>query len=192
MDILYACDENYLRHAAASMVSLCESHRDKPNVRLHLLSNGAKPESIAKLKNMLAGYGRELHVWELEDIRRWFDFEVFVGGFTLSTMARLLVGRVLPPEVHRVLYLDCDTIVSDDLTGLETFDMQGCPIALVQEPTINHNRLPVLGLKPESRYFNAGVLLIDMDRWRAENTEKTVLDYYRERERSSLPRIRTR
>ena len=54
MDILYACDENYLRHAAASMVSLCESHRDKPNVRLHLLSNGAKPESIAKLKDMLA------------------------------------------------------------------------------------------------------------------------------------------
>ena len=85
MDILYACDENYLRHAAASMVSLCESHRDKPNVRLHLLSNGAKPESIAKLKDMLAVYGRELHVWELEDIRRWFDFEVFVGGFTLST-----------------------------------------------------------------------------------------------------------
>ena len=179
MDYLYASDENYLRHAAASMVSLCEHQPAGAQVHIHLLDTGAKPESIAQLKALVAGYGRELTVWPLGDLRHWFDFEIFAGGFTVSAMGRLLAGRVLPEEVHRVLYLDCDTIVLDDLSPLETLDMQGCPVGMVQEPTVSHKRLPVLGLPETSRYCNSGVLLMDLDRWRAEETEKAIFDYYR-------------
>lgn len=40
MNILYASDENYLRHAAASMVSLCEHTPPEAELRFHLLSMG--------------------------------------------------------------------------------------------------------------------------------------------------------
>ena len=181
MNILYASDENYLRHAAASMVSLCEHTPPEAELRFHLLSMGVSSQGAQRLRDTLAPYGRELCLWELGDLRKWFDFSVNSRGFALSTLARLFVGRVLPEDVHRVLYLDCDTLPLEDLSALEQFDLKGCPLAMVQEPTARHSRKRELGLTPEQPYFNAGVLLIDLDRWRAEGTEKTVLDYYREK-----------
>ena len=181
MNILYASDENYLRHAAASMVSLCEHTPPEAELRFHLLSMGVSSQGAQRLRDTLAPYGRELCLWELGDLRKWFDFSVNSRGFALSTLARLFVGRVLPEDVHRVLYLDCDTLPLEDLSALEQFDLKGCPLAMAQEPTARHSRKRELGLTPEQPYFNAGVLLIDLDRWRAEGTEKTVLDYYREK-----------
>ena len=181
MNILYASDENYLRHAAASMVSLCEHTPPEAELRFHLLSMRVSSQGAQRLRDTLAPYGRELCLWELGDLRKWFDFSVNSRGFALSTLARLFVGRVLPEDVHRVLYLDCDTLPLEDLSALEQFDLKGCPLAMAQEPTARHSRKRELGLAPEQPYFNAGVLLIDLDRWRAEGTEKTVLDYYREK-----------
>lgn len=181
MNILYASDENYLRHAAASIVSLCEHTPPEAELRFHLLSMGVSSQGAQRLRDTLAPYGRELCLWELGDLRKWFDFSVNSRGFALSTLARLFVGRVLPEDVHRVLYLDCDTLPLEDLSALEQFDLKGCPVAMAQEPTARHSRKRELGLAPEQPYFNAGVLLIDLDRWRAEGTEKTVLDYYREK-----------
>ncbi len=178
MNILYASDENYLRHAAASMVSLCEHTPPTSALSFHLLSMGVSERGAAQLQEALAPFGRTLRVWELGDLRKWFDFSVNSRGFALSTLARLFVGRVLPAEIHRVLYLDCDTLPLEDLSPLERFDMQGCPLAMVQEPTVRRSRKLELGLAPDQPYFNAGVLLIDLDRWRAEGVEKTVLDYY--------------
>ena len=172
MNILYASDENYLRHAAASMVSLCEHTPPEAELRFHLLSMRVSSQGAQRLRDTLAPYGRELCLWELGDLRKWFDFSVNSRGFALSTLARLFVGRVLPEDVHRVLYLDCDTLPLEDLSALEQFDLKGCPLAMAQEPTARHSRKRELGLAPEQPYFNAGVLLIDLDRWRAEGHGK--------------------
>ena len=118
MNILYASDENYLRHAAASMVSLCEHTPPEAELRFHLLSMGVSSQGAQRLRDTLAPYGRELCLWELGDLRKWFDFSVNSRGFALSTLARLFVGRVLPEDVHRVLYLDCDTLPLEDLSAL--------------------------------------------------------------------------
>lgn len=181
MNVLYASDENYLRHAAASMVSLCSHTPAQSPLRIHLLSMGVSAQGTQLLREMLAGYGRELCVWELGDLRRWFDFPVNPRGFSLSALARLFLGRVLPEDVHRVLYLDCDTLPLEDLSPLDDFDLQGCPLAMVQEPTVRHDHVRELGIPAEQPYFNSGVLLIDLDRWRAEGTEETVLAYYRQK-----------
>lgn len=179
MNYLYASDERYLPHAAASIVSLCEHTPPDAEAQLHLLSMGIQPESSRALQELAGRYGRTLRIWEMGDLETWFGHAVDTGGFALSAMARLFLARVLPEDIHRVLYLDCDTIILEDLSSLERLDMQGCPVGMVQEPTVRHDRLTRLGLTPETVYHNSGVLLIDLDRWRAENTEQTVLDYFR-------------
>ena len=70
MNILYASDENYLRHAAASMVSLCEHTPPEAELRFHLLSMGVSSQGAQRLRDTLAPYGRELCLWELGDLRK--------------------------------------------------------------------------------------------------------------------------
>lgn len=60
------------------------------------------------------------------------------------------MGRVLPEDVHRVLYLDCDTLPLEDLSALEQFDLKGCPLAMAQEPTARHSRKRELAWPPSS------------------------------------------
>ena len=178
MDFIYASDENYVRHAAASMVSLMENNRQADEVVFHFLSMGIKSESKRILEELCARYGRRVTVYELGDLKNWFSFEFNARGFAQSTLARLLVGRILPEKVERALYVDCDTIVLDDLSPLFSLDMGRNYVGMVAEPTATKGRRVQLALKDEQPYFNAGILLINLKLWRQENAEKQVLDYY--------------
>jgi len=73
-----------------------------------------------------------------------------------------------------VLYLDCDLVVSGDLEGLWQTDLQGSYLAAVPEPYLVTSHW---GFGPEDTYFNSGVLLIDVARWREENLLPALLQF---------------
>ena len=103
------------------------------------------------------------------------------GYQSRATYGRLFIGDLLPPDLSRVLYLDCDLIVLDDLLQLTEFDMQGFPIAAVVDsgaPVFGHGMgcWREAALDPRTAYFNAGVMLIDLDEWRTSNIGGRSLD----------------
>lgn len=178
MHILYASDEHYVRHAAASMVSLIEHNAGQGHV-IHYLSMGVSEESLGRLQALCETNGWEFQPHELGDIHAWFDFSVNARGFAPSALARLFLGRILPESVTRVIYLDCDTIVLDNLAPLWETDMGEKCIGMVPEPTVTKARRAHLGMPDSVSYCNSGVLLIDLAQWRAQHVEETVLNYYR-------------
>lgn len=131
MHFLYAADENYVRHAAASMLSLLDSNKEAESLTVHMLSMGITEKSQQALRELAKPYGREVCIYELGDISRWFDFSFNARGFASSTLARLLLGRVLPESIDRVLYIDCDTVVLQPLDELFTLDMGNCYLGMV-------------------------------------------------------------
>jgi len=97
-----------------------------------------------------------------------------------ATYARVLLGDFLP-GIDRVIYLDTDTVVVGDLTELAAFDLAGCTLGAVDDPLIaGVYARRLLGPDPGRtlkipRYFNAGVMLIDLSRWRRSRvTERTI------------------
>ena len=46
------------------------------------------------------------------------------------------------------------------------------------EPTVYQEMKETIGMKPEDAYFNSGVILMDLARWRAEDVLKKLLDFY--------------
>lgn len=182
MHVLYATDENYVRHAAASMMSLLEHNRAAHELTVHILSMGISGESRARLAALAAPYGRSVQVYELGDIRQWFDFSFNPRGFSASALARLFLGRILPESVERIIYLDCDTVVQDELATLFATPLEGCYLGMVAEPTCPKARRAHLGMPDSQPYFNSGVLLIDLKRWREEDAEGQVLAYYKSKD----------
>lgn len=184
MNIVYASNEAYVRHMAASMVSLLEKNQGARQLTIYVLSIGITEESRKKLSGMVEQYGRRLCFIELSDIRRKFEFDVDTRGFDISAMGRLFVGRLLPQKVIRVLYLDCDTIVTGPLGKLWNQDLQGKILGAVMEPTIYQAVRSDIGLGEGEPYFNSGVLLIDLKRWRDARAEQKLLDFYRSKDGS--------
>jgi lipopolysaccharide biosynthesis glycosyltransferase len=108
-----------------------------------------------------------------------------------AAYARLLAADILPQDLSRVIYLDSDLLVLDDLSTLWRTPMDGawclavpdiaCPFIDARHADSNFLRAspyfatiaPVknwrsLGLRAADHYFNSGVLVIDLDAWRRE------------------------
>lgn len=82
--------------------------------------------------------------------------------------ARLLVGDLIPDDAVRCLYLDTDVVACTDPGPLLRHPLDGAVLGAVangtpEDDAIQRRRLGLSG----GRYFNSGVLLIDVERWRA-------------------------
>ena len=106
------------------------------------------------------------------------------GHVSPSTYDRLTIGRVLPSALSRILWLDCDLLVMDDLSVVFDAEMDGAWALAVPDPLVRVVSSPfgvreyrALGLAPETPYFNAGVMVVDLDAWRREQVEERALAY---------------
>ena len=206
MNIVYVSNEGYARHLGVSVCSLFDSNADEERLEVFILDTGITPDSRGKLTQIARSFGRTLTFIELKDLEKRFAVRLDTGRFDVSTMGRLFAADLLPAGVRRVLYLDCDTVVLKPLrrlweTGLGKTCIAGTAgtgtagagtagtgyvMAAVQEPTIYEEVKDYLGIRKEEPYFNAGVLLIDLKRWRAEHLTDKVISYYAEIAEQSL------
>ena len=106
----------------------------------------------------------------------------------LPTYVRLLVDQLVPESWTRLLYLDGDVLVRSDLGPLwrtPIGDAVAVGVRDYREPTVwqRHELREAytdhLGLPPDTPYCNAGVLLIDLPRWRAHEIGPRSLDFLR-------------
>jgi len=81
-----------------------------------------------------------------------------------ASCLRLFISSVLPAELERVVYLDCDILVTADLAELYGTDMGGRPVAAVRDRGMRPLYCAPLGLDARN-YFNAGMLLVDLKKW---------------------------
>ena len=97
--------------------------------------------------------------------------------YTEAASLRLLLPELLP-ELDKILYLDCDIIVRQDLTRLwnET-DLGDNYLAAVYEAAIEGQaeRFRALGCDP-AKYFNSGFLLMNLKQMRAEHVSEKLLE----------------
>ncbi|HRJ21645.1 MAG TPA: glycosyltransferase, partial [Bryobacteraceae bacterium] len=99
----------------------------------------------------------------------------------------LLLPLILPEHLDRVLFIDADTLILDDLTSLTEVELGDSTLAAVPDAAIPSCGAP-RGVKTGSRYhippgrpyFNAGILLMEIQRWRTRDLTPLALDYLRE------------
>ena len=172
MDIVLALDHNRIEPTAACLKSIECAHRGQ-HVVVHLLHSELPRRDEATLRQFCSGLEIETRLVTIDysEIRNHYH-KVPQRGFPVSCMFRLLLASYLPEEVDRVLYLDVDTIVLSSLAELFRTDL-GEHVA-----TVCHNKeghLAEFGIGPDD-YFNSGVILINLDKWRSENIERKLFE----------------
>ncbi|MBK5298869.1 MAG: glycosyltransferase family 8 protein [Vicinamibacteria bacterium] len=106
------------------------------------------------------------------------------GTMTAATYDRLLLPERLPPALGKVLWLDCDVVVTADIARLWDLDLADRALLAVQDLVVpfvssRHGVAAYrdLGLPPSMGYFNAGVMLVNLDVWRRQDLTARALDY---------------
>lgn len=165
---------------AVSIFSLIEHNRQEP-LHFHILSDGLSPENREKLRQLAEGNGKEISFYELGDLRASLSERVYgldTGRFQITTLARLLMGSLLPDTVTKALYLDADTVVLRPLHSLYKLHLGNRLAAMAPEPTIYPEVKALLGLPEKAAYYNAGVILLNLSGWREQDMEENCFSYY--------------
>lgn len=178
MDVACSTDSNYLKYAITMLLSLFDHHQGE-EVRIHLLADGLTDDEVDKVRCVVEGHGAKLMVYAVDGDYLGTLVQGCYGYITPTTYARLFLPDLLPQEVKRVIYLDCDLLVLDSLLPLweyplkETHEVGAVEDSCCANPTY-YSRLH---LSPEEhRYFNAGVLLINLEAWRKGEFVKRAVE----------------
>lgn len=178
MNVVYVSNDGYVEHLAAGLHSVYAENRDSV-VNAFVVSVGIKEENADGLRAISESFGQTLHIIEFSDIADKLGFDAEGERFNISTFGRFFLGDLLPEPIDRVIYMDSDTVVTGSLKGMWEQDLKENVVACAMEPTIYKETKEALGFKAEEPYYNAGVMLIDLDKWRRENTKDRLLEFYK-------------
>lgn len=188
--VVVACasDAKYVRPLAAMLRSLVDNLGMGRALDVYILHSG-----IGESERRAVA-----HRWPEKCAAHWLttDENAF-GGLPLwgrmpvSTYFKLALPDMLPQSVTRAIWLDCDLLVLDDIGPLWDSDLGDHPLGAVQDAVVPlvSSRFGVagygeLGIDASAEYFNAGVMVIDVDAWRRDKVQARALDYLKRFQRS--------
>ncbi|MBQ4385445.1 MAG: glycosyltransferase family 8 protein [Kiritimatiellae bacterium] len=170
---VYATDENFVYYTAVSIVSLL---RHNSGVTVVVLSDGLSSSSKLFLASRVSSYGGEFLYFDVSKQIRTLSNLGYNGYTSFLTYARIFIGDCLVGCNDRVLYLDGDTLVDGDLSSLFDFDLRGKPLAFAPDCMPSAYR-SVISMSLNRPYFNAGVMLVDLARFRSSRVKSRFLRY---------------
>lgn len=181
--VVSAADERYAMPLAAMLGSAAAALRPGATLSAYVIDGGVRARTRARVARSLDP-ARATVEWIRPDPARLTGMPVF-GHVSLSTYYRILIPELLPAGVPRAIYVDADCIVLADLAELGDRGFEGRPLMAVPEGEMrvsSPDGLPAwreLGLPPDARCLNGGVLVLDLPAWHREGISARILGYLR-------------
>jgi lipopolysaccharide biosynthesis glycosyltransferase len=173
MHIAFSVDEKFVLPLCAMLSSFFRHHRGE-SVCIHVLA-GSLPESAQRrLQEFVQARGATYRYHAIKAAQ--FDGPPLAAAhLSNATLYRLLLPQLLP-ELDRILYLDTDLLIRRSLLPLYSADLCGLPVAAVMD-AFPENACRRLGIQEEHGYFNAGVLVMDLNALRRDRIAEHALAY---------------
>jgi lipopolysaccharide biosynthesis glycosyltransferase len=172
--VLMCINARYAQHAAVCLVSLLENNPDS-FFEVVVVSTGELADEAAKLRRSLARY--ENHTLTIRYFSRstTVNLPITAQHYSIDNYTRLWISEFFPNETKKVLYIDSDMVIVDSIQELWNTDITEWVLGAVSIP--GSDRCPIFGIPERYGYFNSGVLLVNLERWRSEKVFDRLIEY---------------
>ena len=190
VEIASAADENYAMPLAAMLASI-QMHLDADSfINANLLSLGISGDSRNRIESTIDP-NRMNVCWIDIDEALLKSLNLVLRAedhISLASYARLLIPDLVSEETHRLIYLDCDVVCTCSIGDLWVMDLCGRPLLAAQETVSGVWSAGARGgirayrelrLPHELPLFNAGVMVLDLTRWREQRLAQQAFAYLR-------------
>jgi len=168
-----------VRYCAVTLVSLFINNANE-EITVHIVGRGLTDRDRTALTQVAMPYKVTLRYYEPDaHLLDGFTIRATHKRITEATYYRCFLSQLLPADIDRLLYLDCDLLVLGSVKDFYDTPLEGnLIVAVVDVGASDLSRYERLGYPVASSYFNAGVLLIDLQAWRHIDIATTCADYY--------------
>ena len=179
MNIVCATDNNFVQHCAVTLVSILKNNSN--DVNIFLLTEGLLKSNESILNELVKSNGGKIKIIKV-DSEALKDCPMpplsELNHISIATYYRLLISKLLPGNIEKAIYFDCDIVVRQCLDELWNYDISDFAIgAVYQIADWNIDAIKRLGYPVSFGYFNAGVLLINLEYWRDNHIPERLFKY---------------
>lgn len=175
INILCATDDNYAPYCGIMLTSLFENNKDCHFDVFVFVSDDISKVNKTKFEKLVQKYRNDIVLITIDD-SMVAEFPISNGTYvTKPTYYRLLAATLLPTNINKVIYLDCDIVVIDSIKPLWNVNLEGKALAVCEDCDYQYHS-DRLGLS-EFGYFNAGVMVINLDYWRKHDLNLEFKEY---------------
>jgi len=166
--VVYITDNNYTMPTVVSITSLLENKNPDTNYKIHIIGINLSKEN----KHSLSNIAQNVEYIDLED--KYEDLNISHPWASKTTLFKYDIADFFK-NFDKILYLDSDTIVLDDLSEFYNTDINNVYAGVIKDciaqAIFTHNEK--LNIK---NYFNAGVMLLNIKKIRDNNLKKTLME----------------
>jgi lipopolysaccharide biosynthesis glycosyltransferase len=170
LDIVFATDGGYLQHLAVALASLLENNS---GMNVYVINNDISSTDWKRLEKLFVGKDSYLIDAKIDDGQ--IENLITRSYFTKATYYRLFIPDVV--EGDSALYLDVDIVINGCIDDLYNTELSNTFLAAVDDLYIQN--FYYLEMEHSAKYFNSGVMLINLEYWRAYNVKEKVIEFIR-------------
>jgi lipopolysaccharide biosynthesis glycosyltransferase len=178
------CDDNYGMPLAVTLFSLIDHLPKGAKITIFLLSLGIEAETAERIRKVMLGPGVDVELCVIHVHEDRLQSLSLCGHLSPATYLRFFLPELLPTNCDRVIYLDSDLVVLDDITPLWSKPIgDNLLLAAADEHekkvsgTLGLANWRELGIPEDAEYFNAGVLVINLNLWRETGLAARLIAY---------------
>lgn len=175
ISILLSANEAYARYCAVTMLSILLNTASVDKICFYILTPNFSSESIQRIKELCSRFNAKVSFIPI-NLNLFNYFPTFHSHFNQNNYSRIC-GPDLCENCERLVYLDCDLIVLDDIAELFRQNLNGKPIGAVPHVQLPYEETFIknFSVSRNDTYFNSGVMVINADLWRKEKITESVL-----------------
>lgn len=178
--VFFATDDNYAPFLAVTFKSILDNASKDFSYKFYVLTT-----------NLSSNYEKRIKEFESEDVKIEFIFlketiEKIKAKFhlrdyySIETYYRFFIANMFP-QYDKVLYCDCDVIVLGDIAELynhniDNYLVGACPEEVMTEVKIFGDYVEQALDVDCEKYFNAGVMLMNLKAFREEKIEEKFFE----------------
>lgn len=178
--LFFAVDDNYISFLKVTLESIFENASKDYQYDVIVLNIGLKEKSKELLNKYNNDYVKIIYYDVRLKLQKISSNLAIRDYYSKATYYRLFIADLFP-QYSKALYLDCDIVVLGDISKLYNHELGNNLVGAIPDGAVQITDEFVeyvnkgLGIK-EDKYFNAGVLLMNLDEFRKYELENKFVD----------------
>ena len=186
--VVCASDNNYAMPLGVMLYSLLKHLNKDSTLEVFVIDGGISDKNKSKILKSLA-FAKDkfkIHWLNPENSKLFPKIKTskISHHITQAAYYRLLISDLLNQDIDKIIYLDSDLLIKADLTSFWKISLGDYCLGAVQDMGLPYvssryglTMYQELGLTPDTKYFNSGVMLINLNSWRFQQVSEKVLNF---------------
>lgn len=176
INVAFTFDSNYAIPAMITINSILKNNKSNSEYMFYVIEDNLSEKDKKRVENFVKKQNQKIKFIHFSDTLLQCDSQKYFNSTVI--MARLMLPKLLPESVEKIIYLDTDLVVNADLKELYNIDLENNYAAMAMDEGTKKGRCRnACGFKFTKGYHNSGVILMDLKKWREDKISDKIITY---------------